>query len=137
MRPSFVIQPFKINIYYSREWKTSERILKKFTSLNKGSFYVCDMPQIQLIFANLSHTLREKCPNTEYFLVRIFLYSGWIQESTDQKKNSVFVHFSCSDIIKLLNDPIKLLSLLTFIPNKKGRRKSSAWYTIYTFIPIK
>ena len=40
-------------------------------------------------------TLREKCPNTEFFLVRIFLYSVRIQENTDQK-NSVFVHFSRS-----------------------------------------
>ena len=30
-------------------------------------------------------TLREKCPNTELFLVRVFLYSDWIQENTDQK----------------------------------------------------
>ena len=26
-------------------------------------------------------TLREKCPNTELFLVRIFLYSDWIQSA--------------------------------------------------------
>ena len=31
-------------------------------------------------------TLREKCPNTEFFEVRIFLYSGRIQENTDQRK---------------------------------------------------
>ena len=37
--------------------------------------------------------LREKCPNTELFLVCIFLYSMRIQETTDQK-NSVFGHFS-------------------------------------------
>ena len=30
-------------------------------------------------------TLREKCPNTELFLIRIFLYLDWIQENTDQK----------------------------------------------------
>ena len=30
-------------------------------------------------------SLREKCPSTELFLVRIFLYSVWIQENTDQK----------------------------------------------------
>ena len=37
---------------------------------------------------NLStnYSLREKCPNTEYFLLRIFLYSDGIQENTDQKK---------------------------------------------------
>ena len=28
--------------------------------------------------------LREKCPNREFFLVRIFLYSDWIQENADQ-----------------------------------------------------
>ena len=30
-------------------------------------------------------SLREKCPNTELFLVGIFLYLDWIQENTDQK----------------------------------------------------
>ena len=38
-------------------------------------------------------SLREKWPNTEFFLLRIFLYLDWIQENTDQKK-SVFGHFS-------------------------------------------
>ena len=33
-----------------------------------------------------SFTLREKCPNTEFFLARIFLYSVRIQENKDQKK---------------------------------------------------
>ena len=27
-----------------------------------------------------------KCPNTEFFLVRIFLYSVWIQENKEKKK---------------------------------------------------
>ena len=49
---------------------------------------------------NITYTkfqyLREKCPNTEFFLVRIFLYSVRIQENTD-KKNSVFGHFSRSE----------------------------------------
>ena len=27
-------------------------------------------------------SLREKCPNTEFFLVRIFLYSDWIRKFT-------------------------------------------------------
>ena len=30
-------------------------------------------------------SLREKCPNKELLLVRIFLYLNWIQENTDQK----------------------------------------------------
>ena len=29
--------------------------------------------------------MREKCPNAELFLVRIFLYSVQMQENTDQK----------------------------------------------------
>ena len=31
---------------------------------------------------SFSFVLREKCPNTEYFLVRIFLYSDWIRNSS-------------------------------------------------------
>ena len=30
-------------------------------------------------FNTNSHPLREKCPNTEFFLVRIFLHSDWIR----------------------------------------------------------
>ena len=42
--------------------------------------------------ANLS--LREECPNTELFLVRIFLYSDWIRT----RNNSASGHFSRSDL---------------------------------------
>ena len=38
-------------------------------------------------------TLPEKCPNTEFFLVRIFLYSDWIQENMDQKKFRIWTFF--------------------------------------------
>ena len=38
-------------------------------------------------------TLSEKCPNTEFFLVRIFLYSNWIQEITEQKKLRIWTFF--------------------------------------------
>ena len=34
---------------------------------------------------NWGYSLREKFPNTELFPIRIFLYSDWIQENTDQK----------------------------------------------------
>ena len=39
--------------------------------------------------------LREKCPNTKFFLVRIFLHSVQTQENTI-RKNSLFGHFSRS-----------------------------------------
>ena len=50
-------------------------------------------------------SMREKCPNTEFFLVRIFLHSHWIQRFTPYsvryrkiriRKNSVSGHFSRS-----------------------------------------
>ena len=39
-------------------------------------------------------TLREKCPNTEFFLVRTFLYSVGIQGHTDQKKLGIWTLFT-------------------------------------------
>ena len=37
----------------------------------------------KVICKKYKQLLREKCPNTEFFLVRIFLYSDWIQENAD------------------------------------------------------
>ena len=34
----------------------------------------------------VQQTLREKCPNAEFFLIRIFLYLVEVQEKTDEKK---------------------------------------------------
>ena len=50
-------------------------------------------------YAYKKSALREKCPNTEFFLVRIFVYSYWIQEDTDQK-NPVIGHFSRSGAVR-------------------------------------
>ena len=60
----------------------------------------------------IAKSLREKCPNTEFFLVRIFLYSDWIESFTPiysvnlriqskyrqirTRENSIFEHFSRS-----------------------------------------
>ena len=50
---------------------------------------------------HLEVPLREKCPNIEFFLVRIFQHSDWIRRDTTYfsgkirtRKNSVFGHFS-------------------------------------------
>ena len=48
--------------------------------------------------------LREKCPNTEFVLVHIFLHSHWMRspysvrmgENTDQKKLRIWTHFTSS-----------------------------------------
>ena len=47
----------------------------------------------QNCFMQLFLSLREKCPNTEFFMVRIFLYSNWIQENTGQKKPRIWTIF--------------------------------------------
>ena len=58
-----------------------------------------------------SLSLREKCPNTELFLVRIFPHSDWIErdispysvrmrENTDQKKLRIWTFFTMSYLFK-------------------------------------
>ena len=54
---------------------------------------------VQLIFKvkgklEIDWTLREKCRNTEFLLVCIFLYSVRIQENTDQKKLCISALFT-------------------------------------------
>ena len=39
-------------------------------------------------------SLPEKCPNTEFFLIRIFPHSARIRENTDQKKLRLWTHFT-------------------------------------------
>ena len=49
-------------------------VLKNFAKF--GGKHLCQSLFIQKTSGRLLlETLREKCPNTEYFLVRIFLYS--------------------------------------------------------------
>ena len=51
------------------------------------------------IASEFIESLRKKCPNTVFLLVRIFLYSVQIQENTGHK-NSVFGDFSRSDTVR-------------------------------------
>ena len=59
------------------------------------SFLWLFKPEIFFLLSERSFlldSLRGKCPNTEFFLIGIFLYSNWIRT----RKNSVFGHFSRS-----------------------------------------
>ena len=47
-------------------------------------------------------TLREKCPNTEFFLVPIFLYYR-IQENTDQKNLRMRILFRQCEGLKFMS----------------------------------
>ena len=59
--------------------------------------------------------LREKCANTEFFLVRIFLYSVQIQENTDQKKTRICTLFTqCDTAIIIYLKPSETLSKKNF-----------------------
>ena len=53
--------------------------LIKNTSREHLSFWALKVP---LIKENVEHSLHEKCPNTELFLVHIFLYSDWIRRDS-------------------------------------------------------
>ena len=89
-------------------------------------------------FKHLS--LREKCPNTEFFLLRISLYSDWIRrspysvrirENTDQK-TFVYGHFTQftkyrTSVIEIII-PIFLKSLLQSSSKNCPERK------VYNFI---
>ena len=67
-------------------WKWEKLSIFKIDELSfttKFIFVSCCNPSVQVKYQ--SQPLREKCPNTELILVRVFLYSVQIQENTDQK----------------------------------------------------
>ena len=60
----------KFFIYTSTRWSNGQRML------------------LWMVWEQKQSTLREKCPKTEFFLIRIFRHSGWIWRDT--KYLSVF-----------------------------------------------
>ena len=74
--------------------------------------------------------MREKGPNTEFFLARIFLYSARIQELRT-RKNSVFEHFPrgvlCAErSIRSLKEVIDCLSRDLVIV-REGKETKEFW----------
>ena len=49
---------------------------------------------LDIFWYSLIISLLEKCPNTDFSLVRISLYAVWIQENTDQKKLLIWTLFT-------------------------------------------
>ena len=103
--------------------KRSSRLLEMF-----WKWFSCltnDNLQLFLFFP-----LREKCPNTEYFLVRILLYSVRIQENMNQKKLRIWTLFTqCPFLFKIgamgdayweFDFSIKLFSNTVFISGLIG-----------------
>ena len=58
-------------------------------------------------------TLREKCPNTEIFLVRGFLYSDRIQENMEQKRLCILILLTRMPKVKKYETLVKYLSFCT------------------------
>ena len=81
-------------------WKKNV-IVCFFMGGNIVSFYLFILfCTIEICIYNKYHSLREKCPNTKLFLVRIFLYLDWIWRfllKIRTRNNSVFGYFSRSD----------------------------------------
>ena len=86
-------------------------------------------------------SLREKSPNTDFFLVRIFLYSVRIQENTDQKKLHIWTLFTqclvkcCSYILILIVE----LILRTLLKEKLRIcvMRCAIWYHLYNLKNVK
>ena len=106
----------RINLYFSIFYVV-ERKIKLPNIFCKFQIYfakVLSKPwnKTELVALN-TITLREKCPNMEFFLVRIFLHSDWIRRDEVSlriqsewgkirtRKYSVFWHFSRSVISSL------------------------------------
>ena len=85
-----------MNVLQIKEKKNFPLFPRHFTYIQSNipfkSFCFGYIQEILNIFCFLSISLREKCSDTEFFLVRIFPHSDWIRT----RKNSVFGHFSRS-----------------------------------------
>ena len=60
------------------------QLLFSFTILQ--NIYSCSTGESMKTLLHFWMFTLRKSPNTEFFLVRIFLSSDWIQENTDRKK---------------------------------------------------
>ena len=61
-------------------------------------------PKIRILFLREPIPLRGKCPNTEFFLVRIFLYSVRVQENMGQNKTSYLDTFHAVFVIQEVSE---------------------------------
>ena len=76
----------------------NSRFTSTYSSRNFKTIYFVVMVTIRGVFKALSNiwegALREKDPNTEFFLVRIFQYSVEMRENANQKKSRIWTLFA-------------------------------------------
>ena len=91
-------------------WRFGGLITLCVSGLTQQSSACSFFQSIEALLVNLpqhkTFSLRGKCPNTEFFLVRIFVYSNWIPENTDWKKLSIWTLFT-----QCMPPPLWFLSL--------------------------
>ena len=93
---------FKQNLPFRRVKEHVQRcnfsLLQTFHSRKCNSIFATSVIKV-----GVSLPLREKCPNTVFFLFRISLYSVQIQENTDQKKPRIWTLFmQCAKFVQSL-----------------------------------
>ena len=84
----------KHSIFIARVWKIWDFEVLTYFIISQKSL------KIFHIWLNLlsvtKQTLREKCPNAEFFLLRIFSHSDWIRKDTSYL---LFGHFSHTELL--------------------------------------
>ena len=99
-----------------------------------SSVYIADFEQINVsclaskfqtyafsVFIQLLYSLREKCPNMEVLLVRIFPYSVRMRKNTDQKKLCIWTLFHAFVLV------ILLLAQSVFVRNQHWKYQNNLW----------
>ena len=86
--------PGEIESFSSRAFNWSKKNGTYWHVVLTTHFFVLFLWDIAVSDFCLLETLREKCPNTEFFLVRIFPYLDWIRENTNQKKLRIWTLFT-------------------------------------------
>ena len=72
-----------------------------------------------------------RCPNTEFFLVRIFLYSDWIQENTDQKQLRIWTLFTqCLHFTNKILELLRIMSIQNLSFNTEILQKTHDFYIL-------
>ena len=94
------------------------------------------MLNVSLLQTSMSHPLREKCPNTEFLLIRIFPHSVRLQENMDQKKFRIWtliMHWASQlgDLVFYCLDENKLLLACKESIHNPGMFHYEIWVSRY------
>ena len=77
--------------HFGRSWLSFENVkLIQFVQFQNLMFQIAS---VEILVYELAYSLREKCPNTEFFLFLIFPYSARMKENANQKKLHIWTLF--------------------------------------------